>query len=65
MAVGTGAEAGDVEIFTTEAEEETLGGLTMTEMAQVMTMAWEVKLLGQGGNNASCKYHTMHNQMNF
>lgn len=59
MAVGAGAEAEDVGILTTEVEEEILGGLIMIEMAQVMTMAWEVKLLGLGGNNASCKWHTI------
>ena len=59
MAVGAGAEGEDVEILTTEAEEEILGGRIMIEMVQVMTMAWGVKLLGQGGNNASCKCCTI------
>lgn len=57
MAVGAGAEVGDVEIIITEAEEETPGGRIMIEMFQMMMvmMGWEMKAPGQGGNKESCK----------
>ena len=48
-----------MEILTTEAEEEIVGGLTMIGMFQVMMMAWVMKLLGQEENSESCKFHTL------
>ena len=57
--VGAGAGGGDVGIITTEAEEEIVEGLTLTETFQmmIMMMVLDMKVLGQGGSNESCMSH--------
>jgi len=56
MEVEAGAEGEDVEIFITEVEEGTVGGL-ITGMVLNMMRAWEIKAIGQGtqGSRESCK----------
>ena len=58
MEVEAGAEGEDVEIFITEVEEGTVGGLILIGMVLNMMRAWEMKALGQGtqGSRESCKY---------
>ena len=57
--VGAGAGGGDVEIITTEAEEEIVEDLTLTETFQmmIMMMVLDMKVLGQGGSNENCMSH--------